>query len=311
MGLRTVIQGGVERLVSRGYVLELGYQSETFASADEFSGFLKSRTGVSADAMSRLRELPLERLRKELAQTEAVYKLMLEALLQVVERNAPVAVLWRELDISVLPDEQNWPAILFAVSASETLPAGMKRESVERFLEYLRARKSLLRQILSSRNGTRKGREHSVTAEVALDDERKGEPAMAKWPVADQDPEEVTVAARTRSRDYRRIKRDVAYAIHMSDGERLPLYLSRWKIVLSYSSGTLMLEEEGNHVSLPRGEHHAGRSSSCSAALGSAPQDVSRKHLRIENRGDGVIVIEDMSTKGTWMPEEFLERRPD
>lgn len=313
MGLRTVIQDGVGKLVNRGYTLELGHQTETFDDAAAFSRFLKERVGVPADAMSQLRGTPRDRLRREFAQTEAVYKMMLQALLRVVENGEPVDVLWRDLDISVLPDEQQWPAILFAVSSSEALSDAMKRETVERFVEYLRARKALLTQISQNQDDPQAGHGiHPETAEVPLEDQPnqpgEGGAPMAKWPIADRDSDDVTVAARTQTRNYRRMERGKPLEFRMEDNESLPVYLSRWKIEIFYASGALLLEEEGNKTSLPRGEHHVGRSSSCDAVLRAAPLDVSRKHLRIENLGEGQVRLTDLSTKGSWLPDEFFIR---
>lgn len=316
MGFRTVIQGSVGKLVNRGYSLDLGHQTEVFEDAAAFSKFLRDRAGVPADAMSRLHDASPRRLRRELAQTESVYKLMLQALLRVVENDEPVEVLWRDLDISVLPDEQLWPAILFAVSSSEALPDAMKRETVERFVEYLRSRKTLLRQIEARRHGGQghTGERYGETAEVPLHespagkDKGEGGAPMADWPLSEKENADITVAARTQSRNYRRMERGKILEIRLEDGESLPVYLSRWKIELFFASGTLLLDEEGNRTSLPRGDHFVGRSSSCEAVLQSAPLDVSRKHLRIENLGEGLVRLEDLSTKGTWLPGDHFQR---
>ena len=310
MGLRTVIQGGVGKLVNRGYSLDLGHQTEVFDDAEAFTEFLRGRTGIPADAMSRLREASPRRLRRELAQTESVYKLMLQALLRVVENDEPVEVLWRDLDISVLPEEQQWPAILFAVSSSEGLTASMKRETVERFVEYLRSRMTLLRQLDLRQAGdqVRGDGRFGETAEVPLVEKGEGGAPMAGWPVAEKDNADITLAARTQSRNYRRMERGKPLEVRLKEGETLPVYLSRWKIELQFASGTLLLDEEGNRTFLPKGEHFVGRSSSCEAVLRSAPLDVSRKHLRVENLGGGLVRLEDLSTKGTWLPNDYLVR---
>lgn len=311
MGLRTVIQGGVGRLINRGFTLDLGHVSENFADVDEFSAFLRSRTGISAEAMSAIRDLPADRLKRELAQTEATYKQILETLLQVVEQDAPVEVLWRDLDISVLPDEQQWPAILFSVSSSSELTDTMKRETVQCFVEYLRSRKHLLRQVWNTRmENTANSDQHSETVEIQLDAEgaKEGAQQMANWPIADKGGDDVTIAARTQGRNYQRINRGERITIDLVDGERLPIYLSRWKIELVFVSGSLLVTEEGKQQTLPRGEHSAGRSGSCEVALPNAPLDVSRRHLVIANYGEGHVGLEDVSTKGTWIPREFIER---
>lgn len=311
MGMRTVIQGGVDRLMNRGFVLDLGHVSESFSDVDEFSAFLRARTGVTADTMSLLLALSVDRLKRELAQTEATYKQMLESLLQVVERDSQVDILWRDLDISVLPDEQQWPAILFAVSSNMDLTDVMKRETIQCFVEYMRARKHLLRKIWNTRmEDTASSDQQLETREVQLDVEgvKKGAEQMANWPIADKGRDDVTIAARTQGRNYQRISRGECISINMTDGERLPVYLSRWKIELVFVSGSLLVTEEGKQQTLPRGEHSAGRSSSCEVALLNAPLDVSRRHLVIVNHGEGRIALEDVSTKGTWIPREFVER---
>lgn len=311
MGLRTVIQGGVDRLINRGFTLDLGHVSESFADVDEFSAFLRARTGVSADTMSMIRDLSVDRLKRELAQTEATYKQMLETLLQVVERDSPVDILWRDLDISVLPDEQQWPAILFAVSSNNDLTDVMKRETVQCFVEYMRARKHLLRKAWSTRmEDTENSNQQSETVEIQLDVEgaSRGAEQMADWPIADKGGDDVTIAARTQGRNYQRINRGERISISMADGERLPIYLSRWKIELVFVSGSLLVTEEGKQQTLPRGEHSTGRSSNCEVALPNAPLDVSRRHLVIVNNGEGHVILEDVSTKGTWIPREFIER---
>jgi hypothetical protein len=48
MGLRTVIQGSVGRILNKGFELQLGPDLLQFETEDEFKRFLKSRANAAA-----------------------------------------------------------------------------------------------------------------------------------------------------------------------------------------------------------------------------------------------------------------------
>ncbi|HEX6930360.1 MAG TPA: FHA domain-containing protein [Gammaproteobacteria bacterium] len=302
MGIRTVIQGGVDRFLGKGFELQLGSEALHFETEDQFKIFLKSRANVSAETLAQLKEMPVDRLDRQLQRNERIYKYTLGLLLQVAERGTSVDMLWRELDISELPDEQQWPAILFGVSSSRELSDDLKRESIERFVEFLRARKALLLKLRELAGAPRIER-HQDTAEfeAAVDN---------KPPPDDEIPEDLTGAAMTRGRDYCRIPADDDVVIGMVDEQRINLYLSRWKITLCMRSGAVFVEEDGNMVPLRRGENSVGRSAGCEVPVTGAPMDVSRRHLIINWLGGGKVLLRDVSSKGTWLPREFLNIEP-
>jgi len=298
MGIRTVIQGRVDRFLGKGFELQLGPESLRFETEDEFKAFLKARANVSAGTLSQLKEMSHDRLDRHLQRNERICKFTLGLLLQVVEHATPVDMLWRELDISELPDEQQWPAILFAVSSNDDLPEALKRETVERFIEFLRARKALLIRLIELSEATQIVR-HQETAEF--------EAVLDNVPPPDDEvPDDLTGAAMTRGRDYRRIPAGENLALDLKDEDRVNLYLSRWKISLCMRGGAIYVEEDGNTMPLHLGENVVGRSANCEVPVTNAPLDVSRKHLVINWIEGGKLVLRDTSSKGTWMPEEFI-----
>lgn len=298
MGIKTVIQGGVDRMLGKGFELQVGADPVRFETEDQFKAFLKSRAGISAGTLAELKEMSADRLERHLQRNERIYKYTLGLLLQVVEHEAPVDMLWRELDISELPDEQQWPAILFAVSSSHDLPESLKRESIERFIEFLRARKTMLIK-LRELNGTPQIARHQDTAEFEAEVDNAPPPD-------DEVSDDPTGAAMTRGRNYRRIPSGEEIAINLVDDDRINLYLSRWKISLCMRDGAVYVEEDGNAMSLHLGENTVGRSAACEVPVTNAPRDVSRKHLVINWVEGGKLLLRDLSTKGTWMPEEFI-----
>lgn len=294
MGLRTVIRGGVGRVLSKGFELQLGPDVLAFETDDEFRGFLKLRAAAAADSLAQLKNLPPERLERQLRRNERIYKHTLGLLLQVVEHDTPVDMLWRDLDISELPDEQQWPAILFAVSSAE-LPDELKRETIERFVEFLRERKMLINRLMAlAGNGSSV---HQQTAEVENSADLR--PA--------EDDSDRTGAAMTSGQDYRRMGAEPLTLV-LAEDDAVNLYLSRWKISLSNRAGTPYVEENGNSHALPMGTNTIGRASSCNIALPNAPLDVSRKHLSIERLPGAQLVLRDLSSKGTWIPARYLKK---
>ncbi|HEX7030977.1 MAG TPA: FHA domain-containing protein [Gammaproteobacteria bacterium] len=303
MGIKTVIRDGVDRLRDKGLELRLGTEVMHFETEDQFKAFLKGKANVSAEALAKLKELPPDRLARQLQRNDRIYKHVLGLLLQVVEHGTPVDMLWRELDISELPDEQQWPAILFAVSSNHELPEALKRESVERFVEFLRARKALLLKLEELAGATRIVR-HQDTAEF--------EAAVDNVPPVDDDdaPEDLTGASMTRGRNYRRLPSRQEVALELADDESVNLYLSRWKISIVIRAGAVFVEEDGNAVPLGLGENAVGRSAACDVPLANAPLDVSRRHLVINWVEGGKLLLRDVSSKGTWIPQEFISTVP-
>lgn len=298
MGIKTVIQGRVDRMLGKGFELQVGTDLLRFETDEQFKSFLKSRAGISASTLAALKEMPVDRLDRHLQRNERIYKYTLGLLLQVVEHDTPVDMLWRELDISELPDEQQWPAILFAVSSSHDLPEALKRESIERFIEFLRARKAMLIK-LRELKGTPQIARHQDTAE--FDAEIDNTP-----PPDDEVPDDLTSAAMTRGRNYRRIPSGEDVAIDLAEEDKVNLYLSRWKISICMRGGAIYVEEDGNSLPLHLGNNVVGRSAGCEVPVANAPLDVSRKHLVINWVEGGKLLLRDTSTKGTWLPEEFI-----
>lgn len=299
MGLKTVIQGGVDRFLGKGFELQLGPDLLRFETEDQLKLFLRQRANVSAETLSQLKELPADRLERFLQRNERIYKQTLSLLLQVAEHGASVELLWRDLDISELPDEQQWPAILFAMSSS-SLPEPLKRESVERFIEFLRARKALLVKLLELAGAPRIERHQSTAEFEAIDDVPPPDDGD------DDTPEDLTGAAMTRGRNYSRIPAGQEVALDLADDQRVNLYLSRWKISIVMRAGAAFIEENGNIVPLRKGDNAIGRSANCEIPVTSAPLDVSRKHAVIVWLDGGRILLRDVSSKGTWLPQEFL-----
>lgn len=300
MGIRTVIGQGVRKVMKNQLILNIGSESMAFDTADDLTAFLKRNAQISADTLSKLKDLPVEKLEKEAAKTARLYKLVLSQLLQVAEERMSLDMLWRDLDIDILPDEQQWPAILFAVSSHEQLDDDGRREAVERYVEYLRQRRGLIEKLIGLQTG--ENLDHQDTAEIEAD--------IDAGIFGDKEEllgEDVTAAAMTRSKDYRRLPANKSMSFILEDGGEIPLYLARWKVVIHRTGDGLVLEEDGSRAPFSHGRNTIGRSSTNTIALTGSPLDVSREHLIVDWNGDNKVTLEDVSSKGTWLPQSLLK----
>lgn len=300
MGIRTVINGRVKKAMRKGLQLTAGGQSWSFENEDEVCAFLKRNAQVSSATLGKLKDFSLSRLEREYANAARLYKAALSQLLQVSENSKPLDLVWREIDINVLPDEQSWPDLLFAVSSHAALSEASKHEALERFVEFLRARKGVLARLLGLAGAATVG-EPADTREI--------EAAIAggeAWAVPAGGTHDVTDADRTRSRDYRRMPSQCEVSLRLGPEDDAPVYLSRWKLLIRVSGGEAFLDDDGARMPLKPGRNTIGRSSQCDIVLTGAPMDVSRLHLVIDWKGGGEFLLHDESSKGTWIPREYL-----
>lgn len=298
MGIRTVIGGGVRKVLGKKISLSLGQDALEFEEVADLQDYLRTNSQISSRTLSRLKDYTRQRLEHERSKTARLYKTVLGLLLQVVEKRIPLDMLWRELDIDVLPDEQHWPAILFSVSDHGDIDKELKRETVERFVEYLRQRRALLDRLIDLHDS--KGDDPQATAEI------EAMVASGEELVEEADDNEITSAAMTRSRDYRRMPSDRELCIPLKDGDQLPVYLARWKIVLHNDQGRLYVEDDGTRIPIDGERATVGRSSQAIVALTGAPLDVSRTHLIISWNANEEVCLTDVSSKGSWLPGSIL-----
>lgn len=298
MGIRTVIGGGMRKVLGKKISLSLGQDALEFDEPADLQEYLRKNSQISSATLSRLKDYTRQRLEHERSKTTRLYKTVLGLLLQVVEKRIPLDMLWRELDIDVLPDEQHWPAIIFSISTADDIDNEIKRETIERFVEFLRQRRALIDRLVDLLDAG--GEDMQATAEI------EAMVASGQELAEEVDDNEITSAAMTRSRDYRRMPSDRELCITLKEGDQLPVYLARWKIVLRNEQGRLYVEDDGTRIPIDGERATVGRSSQAIVALTGAPLDVSRTHLIITWNTNGEVCLTDVSSKGSWLPGSIL-----
>lgn len=273
--------------------LDLEGRTLSFRGPQEFEAALRPRTQVTADTLRRLGRLPDDDLKLELRDTTAVHKRLLTSLLRTFETGEPVLLIWREMDLGRIVDEQQWQMLIFALGDEEHVADAYRRVAIVKYLEYLNARREALGQVMRDRR-----RLNAATLETAKFDVR--DLAAAKGPAA----ESFTIIQ--HDPNYHRLPRGRAVDVVLAPGEVAPLFLAHRRMALKREGERCMLvDETGTEIPLDDGRYVVGRSQECDVVLLDSPADVSRRHLIIDRHGEEVRLT-DTSSHGTYLTKRAL-----
>jgi hypothetical protein len=266
---------------------------QAFDDIEQFNAFLDLRVEVPAATAQHLASLDFQTLNREARHVARAYRNAVDIMVRSAETGQSVVRLWRQLDISRVPEDHEWPSILFAVGNANQFADGLHRTALAHYIRYLDARRNLV---------------ESLQYQLRKVEAAGNEPVvpMSMRGVMEQEPRFTT----TRHSVYARLPRRRSITIDLGGRTNLTLYLARNRFVLKRESGSLKLfGQNGVTYPLHAGRNSIGRSSQCDVRVETTQSDISREHLLIEIDEDGRISLTDLSSRGTYIPPELLGSR--
>src|SRR5579871_1554079 len=124
--------------------LELRGHWEVFLNEQEYDRFLSSRIEVPAESIERLAGLDSHGVQRQLRHTRRSHKNAVDILVRALETRQRLRYLWGMLDVDKVPDEQDWPTVLFAVGSSDRISDGALRLALTHYIHYLESRRDIL-----------------------------------------------------------------------------------------------------------------------------------------------------------------------
>jgi hypothetical protein len=275
--------------------MEVGGEWLTYVDDKEFSRFLAERIDVPASRIEELAGLDGRAIQREIRHTRRTHKNAVDILVRALETKSRLRYLWGLLDVSKVPDELNWPAILFAVGSVDHVSEDALRLSLTHYVSYLEARREILESLVREGRAGASGPRPVVPA--AMRDRAHAQSDSAK-----------SYTTR-RHKLYARLPRRRAVNVDLNLRSQVAIYMARNRFTLGVAEGKLLLMEQGgtNHP-LKVGRNVVGRSAQCDIQVSGEHTDVSRQHLLIELTDDFHVRLTDLSTRGTYLPPELLER---
>jgi len=280
----------VAALRGRSLKLRMGDTSENFASPAELAKFLSARLAVPDERMQEFGKYDERALQREARKMLQAHQNVMDVMVSAKETGEPLGSLWRRLDISKVPDDYDWPSILFALGNDARIVEGYQREALSQYLRFLEARRDALDSF----------RPHQERR-------RGGEPSRTAAPPKDSVGEQSSSASNVLE-GYARLPHCHAVEVNLEDKPDITVFLGTHRYHLSRrgEAVTLTEDEAGGAYPLKPGRNTVGRSSQCDVHLSSHVNDVSRQHLIVEISGNRRVNLMDVSSRGTYVRTEKL-----
>lgn len=255
-----------------------------FTAPDEFVAFLRARTQIRDARLQEFAGYDAHALKREARKMLHAHQNVMNVMVSAKETGEPLLVLWRHLDISKVPDDYDWPSILFALGKAPAAAEPYRHEALTLYLEFLEKRRE------------------------ALDKYRTPEAEAPDAQAADD------ARARATLRDYVRLPHGRTVEVNLTEDPDVTVFLGANRYHLSRRGGAVAFavpDDVAPHLLKP-GRNTVGRASNCDVRLPDGSRDVSREHLVVEVGTDRSVTVKDMSSRGTYMRDaRFVDNHSD
>lgn len=273
------------RLRRRALSMHVDGTRQVFASPDELAAFLRPRTRVTEERLQEFSDYDERAIKRETRKMAHAHQNVMNVMVSTKETGEPYLAVWRHLDISKVPDDHDWPSILFALGKEAGVADDYRHVALKQYLAFLEKRRD------------------------ALDGFRQ---PQAPPPAAAETPEDAQ--ARATLSGYSRLPHCHSVEVNLSEQQDVTVFLGSNRCRFSRHSGVVAFEEGADNKPHPLkpGRSTIGRSSRCDVRLEHELRDVSRQHLVVEVSNDQHVSVTDVSSRGTYMREErFMDTHSD
>jgi FHA domain len=280
----------VANLRRRSLKIKIGGNNMTFASPDDFIQYLSARLTVPNESMERFAHLDQRALQREARKMLHAYQNVIDIMATAKQSGEILNNLWRRLDISKVPDDHDWPSILFALGNAANNVEGFQREALSNYLRFLDIR----RQTVDS------FRDHSNKT-------GSGESSMTSVPRNSRASDESVVPEAALDM-YSRLPHCHSVEVDLDDRTDITVFLGSNRYRLTKQGEILTLKESGavQTYMLKPGRNTVGRSSQCDIHLDSRQSDISRQHLIVEINTSKRVSLMDVSSRGTYVRPNLI-----
>jgi len=94
--------------------------------------------------------------------------------------------------------------------------------------------------------------------------------------------------------------------LRLEHGREVTIALARHRFAIAHDRGWALIADGGQRYVLRDGVNSVGRGRDNSIAVDSTLRNVSRKHLLVEPVGKDALVLTDLSSTGTFIPQTAI-----
>ena len=265
----------------------------TFHSVDDFEFSMNGRTSVPSKKITDLVKQSPQKLRKEASTIKEVEKRFVAILSRSIENPDSVNRALRELDINIFSQDHNWRNIIAACNKGGDELNPYRKVALVKYMQYLSSRQDIIKYLYSEKQTAANSIIPTMETSEEQSDRLSGTFIL--------EGSIVESLKEAKPDGYERLPKGEAVTIQLDNGKKVDIKLSKHKCALSSRNGLIFIDQSGKKYPLNKGTNAIGRDVNSTIKLDSALRDVSRLHLLIENRGDNILKLTDMSSHGTFM----------
>ena len=265
--------------------------SVTFRKLSELRVDLQSRLQVTASRYNELKRMHADKLEHTLVHVQR----MRRQLLALADANdEQLAAQLGELDFNVFTEDHDWRYILLAVGMAGLGFDAHRRLAVTSYARYLSAYEALLDGIHAEKLMLKEDATIIPSAKAVSSylDSLVDEHAKNTQDEVQQQLVRMPWGERLR--------------INFGENTSVQFALASHQITLVRGRHLELVDEEGKRYALHEGKNVIGRHWGCDVVLGVSNKSVSRRHMIIETIDDSGVLVTDISSGGTFVPESVL-----
>lgn len=276
--------------------LRVGANTYRFDTLADFEFAMYGRTGLPASKIAALIELSDEALLREADGIRKVEQRFSEVLFRALQGSARVGSFLQKMDLAMISQDNQWRLIIEALNRLDADREGHKRVALAKYVQYLFARQEVIASISAYRQRQNSPRRtHSCDSAHSAD-------------LKDTQLFDLTGALELREPWLDRLPKGETIDIPFVRNQAVALRLGRHNFSLVGRDNLRFMGEEGEQYVLVPGRNIIGRDASADVVVNASYKDVSRKHLIIETDGSRIARLTDISSLGTFIPSEYLDR---
>ncbi len=282
----------LSKIFSKVFMFDLNGRRHEFRSPADLEFALDGRSSPSVAKSKAMVQLSEEDLVREIDSYLEMEQQLSFALKAGQTGDDSVERLLRDLDLSLIEEDNDWRDLLQVLSNVAAGFANYQRVALEGYLKYVAAGQQLAEAILFGRRAERD------VADADADLRSGGGDVRARQCLSFSLAE--LLSQDHRKIEFNRLPEKESVSVGLRPHECLMLMLGKYPFILVSGEPWRLIDPSGSDTRVSPGRCSIGRHPGADINVYAGYRSVSRRHLLIETESDRVVRLTDLSSLGTF-----------
>ncbi len=277
--------------------LKIADQVFHFDGVREFEFALAGRTSLPYEKIAALSALSDDALLREVTGIRQLEQRFVGVVERSMAEPGAIGDFLRDLDLNVISKDYEWREIVQNVVNLDSGHEQYRKVAMVKYMQYLAARQEIVRSTYNSRHAKREGAEPGV---LGMDPKKSETLIFDLTTVASSDS--------GSGEEFQRLPKGETVDIPIDPGSPVDVVLAKHKFSIVAGEKLCFVVDKDHQPELSPGKNIVGRDASSDVVIDANYRAVSRRHLIIEMEGASMIRLTDISSLGTFVSPEYLDR---